>query len=108
MAITPAYGPRVRFAAVITDAPLAHDPRFKHDLCQDCTVCQTSCLGGAITEDGYDPQVCVASEAITGMTTPQLPFSICPAPCYTKCPVGRGWPPKNHAASPTVDRPLNI
>ncbi|MHA1712756.1 MAG: hypothetical protein ACTSW4_01740 [Candidatus Ranarchaeia archaeon] len=108
MAITPRYGPRVRFAAVITDAPLKHDERLKHDICQDCTVCQKVCIGGAITEHGYDPVRCLMMEGITGKPNMYYPFNMCDAPCVTRCPAGRGWPPRNRKPVPYVDRPIDV
>jgi epoxyqueuosine reductase QueG len=54
--LTPKYGPRVRLASVITDAPLTADKPFSKDLCigkQDplrCNVCIKSCPFGALPD----------------------------------------------------------
>ena len=49
MFLTPEFGPRVRFAAVLTDAPLKPDPLFEGKLCDRCMSCVRACTSGAIS-----------------------------------------------------------
>jgi epoxyqueuosine reductase QueG len=46
------WGPRVRYAAVVTDAPLAADSPLEQELCSDCNLCITACPVGALSPDG--------------------------------------------------------
>ncbi len=46
--ITPQYGPRQRFALILTDADLEADPVSDKRICGDCGVCATACPLGAI------------------------------------------------------------
>jgi len=65
--ITPDDGPRVRFSAVLTDAPLAANRPMK-ERCGDCTVCVDACPVKAFTgrafqadeprEARFDPVKC--------------------------------------------------
>ena len=50
--LTPRFGPRVRFAFIITDAPLETDSPFEGNLCDGCGECVKACPGHAIREDG--------------------------------------------------------
>ncbi len=49
--LTPEFGPRQRFAFIITDAPLDPDPIFEGKLCDRCMLCVKDCLSGAINAD---------------------------------------------------------
>jgi len=48
MFLTPEFGPRQRFAAIITDAPLTPDPIFEGKLCDRCMECVRECPASAI------------------------------------------------------------
>ena len=50
MFLTPEFGPRQMFAAVITDAPLEPDPLFKGKLCDNCMACVEECPVNAISK----------------------------------------------------------
>lgn len=52
LVLTPQYGPRIRFLAVLTDAPLAADSRRDEKLCDNCGACVDRCPVGAISKDG--------------------------------------------------------
>jgi len=46
------WGPRVRYAAVVTDAPLASDSPLEEELCTDCDLCIRACPVGALSIEG--------------------------------------------------------
>lgn len=47
--LTPEFGPRQRFAFVLTDAPLEPDPLFEGQVCDRCMLCVKDCPVGAIS-----------------------------------------------------------
>ncbi|NQU43753.1 (4Fe-4S)-binding protein, partial [bacterium] len=50
--LTPEFGPRQRFAFIMTDAPLEPDPIYDgRPLCDRCMSCVTDCPGKAISRD---------------------------------------------------------
>ncbi len=50
--VTPQFGPRQRFAFVITDAPLDPDPLYEGpELCDRCMECVVECPGGCISRE---------------------------------------------------------
>lgn len=51
MFLTPEFGPRQMFAAVLTDAELEPDPLFEGGLCDHCMDCVRDCPGCAISAD---------------------------------------------------------
>jgi len=58
--LTPRWGPRVRLAGVITDAPLEPDRPLDIEYCAGCNICVQSCPAGAISEEGkVDVMKCV-------------------------------------------------
>lgn len=52
--ITPEYGPRVRFATILTDAPLDTGSPID-ERCGDCRECVDACPVGAFTGAKFDP-----------------------------------------------------
>lgn len=50
--LTPEYGPRQRFALILTDAELAPDPVRERGICGDCGACVSACPLGAIHASG--------------------------------------------------------
>jgi len=52
--VTPDFGPRVRFSAVLTDAPLEADQPMK-ERCGDCRVCVDACPVQAFTGKAFRP-----------------------------------------------------
>jgi epoxyqueuosine reductase QueG len=52
--VTPEYGPRVRFSAVLTDAPI-ETGRPMDEQCGDCTICVDACPVHAFTGRSFRP-----------------------------------------------------
>lgn len=48
--LTPKYGPRVRFASILTNAPLKPDRPFNGSLCDECGECVKICPCGALEQ----------------------------------------------------------
>ena len=48
--LTPEFGPRQRFVAMLTDAPLEPDPIFEGKICDRCMLCAEECSAGAISK----------------------------------------------------------
>ena len=90
--LTPQFGPRQRFAVVLTDAKLEPDPLFEGTLCDDCRKCVSACPGGAIGKSR------TVSTEIDGRKFKWAPLD------YGKCKLTHwGF---NKAASPFVARDL--
>ncbi len=53
MLLSPQYGPRVRFASILTAAELPSDPVLGEPLCTQCRRCVRVCPVLAIPEGGY-------------------------------------------------------
>ncbi len=52
--LTPQFGPRQRFAFILTDAPLQPDPLMKPGtLCDRCKLCVKECPAGAISAEEF-------------------------------------------------------
>lgn len=47
--LTPEFGPRQRFGAILTNAPLQPDPLFEGRICDRCMRCAKECSGQAIS-----------------------------------------------------------
>ena len=56
--IVPKLGPFVRFAFIVTDAPLECDKPFETNLCDNCGCCAGACPGHAVTSGGTDSWQC--------------------------------------------------
>ena len=61
--VTPKFGPRVRLASVLTDAPLAPDAPIENR-CGECTACRDACPAGAIKGVGTDSHYTSRDEAL--------------------------------------------
>jgi len=70
--ITQRFGPRVRLASVLTNAPLKPDQKFAERICDNCGACVKACPVEAITMDGFvDVRRCareLLKYAIPGLT----------------------------------------
>jgi len=96
--INPLYGPRIRLATILTDAPLTPDKPIENR-CGDCTLCMDACPAGAIkgvgTEDHYQSREealffsrCVEKLVGEFSTMPLIGAAICGI-CIKACPFGR-------------------
>lgn len=47
--LTPEFGPRTRFACILTDAELDADPIYEGHICDRCKMCVRNCAGKAIS-----------------------------------------------------------
>ena len=56
--IAKGHGPFMRYAFIITDAPLQTDPALEEPLCDGCGECMRACPGNAIDEKGLDSWQC--------------------------------------------------
>jgi epoxyqueuosine reductase len=54
--ITPEAGPRVRWATVLTDAPLEPTGQPMESGCGDCRICVEACPAGAFTGKPFSPE----------------------------------------------------
>jgi ferredoxin len=76
LVITPEFGPRVRFAVILTDALIEVDEPSEFNFCDGCSACIEACPAGAISESGYDVSLCEHSKG-----------NVCVI-CMEACPVG--------------------
>jgi len=49
--LTPQFGPRQGFCAVLTDAEIEPDAPFKKSFCDQCNACQQACPAKALSKD---------------------------------------------------------
>ena len=59
--IAKGHGPFMRYAFIITDAPLETDEPLTEKLCDGCGECIKSCPGNAISENGLDTWQCAVT-----------------------------------------------
>jgi len=96
--INPDYGPRIRLATILTDAPLNVDGPTENR-CGDCTLCRDACPVGAIkgigTKDNYKNRDealyfsrCVEKLVGEFKDLPNVGVSVCGI-CIKVCPFGR-------------------
>jgi len=96
--VNPEYGPRIRLATILTDAPLEPDSPTENR-CGDCTRCADACPVGAIkgvgTKDRYESRDealyfsrCAEKLSNEFSGLPNVDASICGI-CIKACPFGR-------------------
>jgi epoxyqueuosine reductase QueG len=96
--VTPRFGPRVRLTAIFTDADIKPDSEISEDFCLNCDLCIKSCPTGALSENGFSRNKCIAEfdpdeemlklqrekvKYITNFTRLQCRI------CMDVCPVGK-------------------
>lgn len=96
--VNPLYGPRIRLATVLTDAPLTTDKPIANG-CGECTLCMDACPAGAIKGVGTDSHYesreealyfsrCVEKLVREFSAIPSIDAPICGI-CIKACPFGR-------------------
>jgi len=96
--VNPDYGPRIRLATVLIDAPLEADSPLEN-LCGECTPCRDACSAGAIKGVGIKDHYKNRDEAIyfsrcvdklvsEFSKLPNVGAPICGV-CINVCPFGR-------------------
>ncbi len=96
--VNPDYGPRIRLATILTDAPLNVDSPIKNR-CGECNLCREACPAGAIkgvgTKDNYKSREealyfsrCVDKLVGEFSKLPNVDAPICGI-CIKVCPFGR-------------------
>ena len=94
--LTPEYGPRQRFALILTDCVLEPDPVIEKRLCGDCGACADACPFGAID---------VEKKVIAGVPGHQMEVATIDYRVCRSCPngamagPGRGDRPDRGAAA---------
>jgi len=98
LVLTREYGPRIRFGAVYTSAPLEPDAPLSDYYCASCTICWGACPDRALGPNGLDRSRCRAEFAPTPeMACLQVREEKHPSPaarlqcirCITSCPIGK-------------------
>jgi len=96
--VTPEFGPRVRFATILTDMPLVPDKPLKNR-CGACTACTEACVAQAIRnvsvefhyadrEEALDFRKCADKLVNEFKHLPQIEKPICGI-CIKVCPWGK-------------------
>lgn len=93
--ISPAFGPRLSLATILTDAPLKTGKSYKRSLCGKCSLCIEYCPSGAITGREWSTKKPYAElvklENCTDHKKGSRTFNGKPncGLCITVCPYGR-------------------
>jgi epoxyqueuosine reductase len=86
--LTRRYGPRVRFASILTNVILPSDPVIDENICIHCMRCVNKCPVGAI-DGGEYPEHLIDKERCTDYTASLNRRGISPCGnCIRVCPVG--------------------
>ena len=83
------YGPMMRYAFIITDAPLVTNAPLLDDLCAGCDACIRACDGGCISPaDGLDTHKCWEHyNKARGYTLPRTQWGYQACLCGKKCDI---------------------
>ena len=90
--ITPKYGPRVRWATVLTDAPLETGTPLD-EMCRDCDACVKACPAHAFTGQAFDKprprSEIFAAEACDNYLSKRETLRRACGMCVYVCPFGK-------------------
>ncbi len=98
LVVTREYGPRIRFGAVYTAAPLEPDAPLQEYYCPSCTICWGACPDRALGPGGLDRSRCRAEfDPTPEMARLQEREQKRPSPatrlqcnrCISACPIGK-------------------
>jgi epoxyqueuosine reductase QueG len=97
--VTETYGSAVRWASILTDAPLPTGEPIVESRCGDCTACVKACPGeacsgklwrrGMAREEFWDPRACMAGMAKINRDRGTA-FGIC-GKCIAACPLTQAY-----------------
>lgn len=95
VAVTPQYGPRIRFNAVITTAAFPPTPLLKEKIClgEDCNRCVSECPSGSLTllpaskEEIFWHSPPARTDVLRCRETRKVHY--CTGKCIRICPVGK-------------------
>ena len=79
--ITPKFGPRVRLACLLTEAPVVETPRMKKDLCTQCNACIRVCPAQALQEPQSGQPYAINRFACRAYRQAGLVCSVCLKAC---------------------------
>jgi len=94
--VHPQWGPWLYLRTVITDVALPADAPIKFSPCEDCARCLSACPSAALSEVGYDRQLCEQRYGQRGPGTADIHLSprglIHCDECRRACPIGAAPP----------------
>ncbi len=99
MLLTEKYGPRIRFASIITSAELPYGEVMTDDLCIGCRKCTRNCPVSAVGSSSYPTDI-TKKDSCTEEAARLAQYGKSPCGrCIAVCPVGRnkGVPPTDSA-----------
>ena len=79
--ITPEYGPRVRLACLLTEAPLEGSPITNEEYCTDCDACIRECPADALNVPEQDEAYSINKYACRTYRQAGLTCSVCVKAC---------------------------
>ncbi|MHA2407854.1 MAG: hypothetical protein ACXACA_05745 [Candidatus Ranarchaeia archaeon] len=103
LALSPEFGPRVRFGTILTSAELSPTPMLNEDFCENCDLCEQACPEVLKEYEYFNPVACIGRTTRVGVTVPGQRYKVCPGECLGVCPVGsRRLPLPSNPSGPGV------